>query len=348
VVLHFNFCISKNMVPFYRLILKRALSISWKNKWLWVLAFFAAFIGNGGVYEALLRGFNNISEGRSVFYALSEYTQSGILGMFSWSNISALWYSDPAALGMNVFAMLLILCLLAVLISLGVIGQGGVIRGVISRDEKKKTNFKENFHAGLERFWQILELNVITKVVLLGILMFLAYLASLITFQSAVLNIFVYVLAFIIFIILGIIIYFLTIYGTAFVVLRKKGPFSGLKAAWHLFSKNVLLNLEMGFLLFIINIIVAILFLVATFILLSPFMLLYFIFLMSAANIAAAIIMVIMSIIFIIFMVLIGSWWSTFQLGAWAILFEELALLGGKSKVQRLYEHVAKKTKTKK
>lgn len=328
------------MDPLYRPILKKAFHLSLRNKWLWVLGFFAAFIGNGGVYEALLRSFNNLSENRSIFYTMQEYSQMGVFGMLSWAKLRMLWITDMSAFSVSLFTILLLLCVLALLICFGVIGQAGLIRGVIEIDEGKKTNFKKSFHVGVERFWPVLELNVITKVILLGLLLMLAYFASLLVFQNESLNLFIYILAFIVFIVLGIIIYFLTIYGTAYVVLRNKGAFTALASAWHLFRQHVLLNLEMGLVLFIINIVVAILFFVSAFILISPFVLLYFLFIMGSAKIALTVISIIVIFLFILFLIFAGAWYGTFQLTVWATLFEELALNGGKSKTQRIYESI--------
>ena len=330
------------MESFYRLILKKAFWLTWKNRWLWVLGFFAAIIGNGGVYEALIRGFNNISEGRSVFNTFQEYVESGIFGMLSWAKLDALWQSDSSAFGVTIFTLLTILCVLAVMITLGVIGQGAVISGVIGLDEKEPMKLKSSFRMGVDRFWPVLEINVITKVILLGFLLMIAYFASLIVSSVSAVNIFVYVLSFIIFLILGIVIYFLTIYGTAYVILRRKSVREALWSAWHLFRRHVLLNLEMGLILFILNVVTATLFFAGCFVLLSPLFVLYFLFLVAGSEVVVSILMAVMVLLFVVMMLLVGSWWSTFQLGVWALLFEKLELSGGKSKVLRLYEHFLK------
>lgn len=324
------------MGPYYRPILKRAWNISLRNKWLWVLGFFAAFIGNGSIYEALLRSFNNISEGRSVFYTLKEYSQTGVLGMISWSKLQALWAADAGAFGMSVFTIFILLAIFALLISLGVISQVGIIKGTIDIDQNKKTDFKKSFAMGVDRFWPVLELNVVTKVILFGFLMLIAYFVSLIHFAGDTANQILYISSFVIFIILGIIIYFLTVYGTAFVVLRKQGPFEALKKAWRLFKKNIVLNLEMGLLLFVVSIVVALMFFLLCFIILAPFVLLYFIFLLSGTKAAMMFMGVIIIALFVVVLLLVGSWFSAFQLGAWAVLFEELETKGGHSKVKRI------------
>ncbi len=336
------------MYPFYRLILKRALRISWRNKWLWGLAFFAAFIGNGSVYEALIRSFNNLSEGNSAFLVLKEYSQMGIVGLASFSNLKSLWQSDPSAFGITILTTVLFLSVLALLISFAVIGQGGVIRSIVNIDQNKGASLKSGIKHGVERFWSILEVNIIGKLILFGALMLLMYLASLMHFDNGIANLVVYILSFSIFIIFGIIIYFLTIYGTAFVVLREDNAFRALKDAWQLFLKNPLLNLEMGLLLFIVNILVAVVFFIAVFILLAPFLLVYIVFVFAGWTTGMETMTTIITLIFITLLILMGSWYSTFQLGAWAILFEELALNGGKSKIVRVYEHVKTLIKRKK
>ena len=335
------------MTSFYRPILKKALKISFKNKWLWVLGFCAAFIGNGGVYEALLRSFGNISDGRSVFYTLKEYSESGILGMMSWAKLHALWTTDMSAFGMSIFTMLVLLALLALLISFGVMGQAGLIRSVIDIEEKK-TNLKKSFKIGVERFWPVLELNVLTKVILFGFLLLLSYLASLILVGNPLIDIAIYIASFIVFIVFGIIIYFLTIYGTAFTVLRNHGPFRALRDAWRLFRKNVMLNIEMGLILFIINAIAVIAFFVSCFILLAPFVLLYFLLILAAAQTAITVLGIIMMIVFLVILVLFGAWYCTFQLGVWAILFEELHANGGQSKTGRLIDAIKNRKPKKK
>ncbi|MFH0779628.1 MAG: hypothetical protein V1928_02090 [Parcubacteria group bacterium] len=329
------------MEPFYRIIFKRSLALSWKHKWLWILGFFAAFIGNGSVYEALLRSFNNFSDGQSLFATIKEYSQTGVLGLASWSNLSSMWAKDASGIILPIMALLLFLCVLALVISLGVISQAGLIRSLVELDKSKsvRTSLKSSWQIGVERFWPVLEINVITKVVFFGILFLLAFIFSLFAGQNWI----VYGIAMLIFVIIGIIIYFLTIYGTAFAVLRNKNAFHSLMLAWHLFRRNVVLNLEMGLLLFGMNILVLLAAFAVLFIVLSPLFLIYLMFMFSSVALGVTIMTGIMAAIAIVVMVLLGSWWSAFQLGAWAILFEDLVMKGGVSKITRILRQVFRK-----
>ena len=339
------------MVPFYRTIIKKALSISWKNKWLWIVGFFAAFITQGSVYEVFVKTMGDISNQQSLYQALRDYSETGIFGFVSWANIRAIWQGDFTALSMGLFLALLVACVFALIISLGIIGQGGLIKSFVSLDKGKKVTFKESLKTGVEKFWPILELNFITKVIMVGFVLILAYIVSILVAMTASISPWLYVLLLVvvclILVVAVIIITFITLYGTAYIVLRDKNAFEALRSAWNLFRKNILVNIEMGFLLFIINILVVIGFTLVAFVALSPFIILYFIAFVAGVKILASVLAGIMFIGLLLLLVLIGSWYSTFQLGSWAVLFETLALEGGKPKLVRLVEHLIQKPSVK-
>ncbi|MBT4723194.1 hypothetical protein HN958_00580 [Candidatus Falkowbacteria bacterium] len=331
------------MIPFYRIILKRALSVSWKFKWLWGFGFFAAFLGNGNLYEFVYSMYSNLATGQSFFYTVTQYSNSGLFGMISFGRLQYLWQNDISAFSMGIFTLLMAFCFLAVLISLAVISQGAIAKGLINADQKKKTTFRQSFNEGLEKFWPILELNFITKVVFVGILLLVIYVIANIMPGNLIADTIIIIVSFVVFIVLGIIIYFLTIYGTAFIVLRNKNVFQALKEAWHVFRKNVLLNIEMGLLLFIINVLAVLAGVILLFIVLAPFILLYFMLMFTGSSFGLTVISILMVIVFVGGLILFGAWYNTFQLGAWLILFEELALNKTKSKTLRVFEYLREK-----
>jgi len=331
------------MLPFYRLLIKRAWRLSLKYKWLWLFGIFAALLGQGGVYEFIFRIFNNLSTGQSLFYTLQEYANSGILGMISWGKLQELWVSDLSGLAMGIFSLLFALCLLGVMISLSVIGQAGLVKGAIGLQEGKKLGIKECFREGLKHFWSVLEINFITKVVLLGLLLLITYIVSLIPVTSTWGNTILFAVFFVFFVVVGIIIYFLTLYGTAYAVLRGQHTFQALNSAWKIFKKNIVANLEMGAIVFILNIVIAIGASIGAFIVLAPFILIYFILLFTNAALVFAIYNVFMiALVFVVFLALC-AWYNTFQVSLWIMLFEELALDKVKPKIVRVLEHWSKK-----
>ncbi len=328
------------MEPFYRPLLKRALSVTWKNKWLWVLGFLAAFLGNSSVYEAMVRSLNNLNEGKTVYHTMLEYSQSGFFGMLSWNNLAVAWQTDFSGFVGSLFILLFILLILAIFLSLAIIGQGAVIRGVVDLDQKHKTDLKKSWHIGLEKFWPILEVNFITKFVLLGLLVLLAFIISILFSGGTLWQMLIYIPSVVLFIVLTIIVNFLTIYGTAYVVLRRKKAFAALRAAWDIFRQNTLLNLEVGLLLFVINIIFLALLGLGMLIVVAPLIILYFLFNLAGSLVLAWITGILMVVLVVALMVMVGSAYNTFRIAVWAILFEELALNSGRSKLHRTYDKI--------
>jgi len=330
------------MIPFYRVILKKALALSYRYKWLWFFGFFAAFIGNGSMYEALLRTLNNLSTGESPFLVFKDYAKMGVLAMLSPENIRSLWQSDSAAFGMLILAAVCYFAAVGILLILAVIGQGASVSGAVLLDQGKHLSFRDGFRLGTKHFGAVLLINVITKVLLLGALVLVGYLLSLVRINDTV-DFFIYCVSFILFVVFGIILYFLSTYGAAYAILRGKNTIEALKASFILFKKHVVLNLEMGFILFILNVSVGFIFLVAAFLLFSPLIIIYVVMLFAAVSGAANVIAAIIIAGLLVLITFLGAWFSTFQLTVWALLFEELELHGGKSKILRLYEHFSAK-----
>jgi hypothetical protein len=328
------------MEKFYRLILLRAWKVAWKNKKLWFFGFFATFLGSWVVSETVLRLFYNLSEGRSIFFTINEYMNSGLFSMFSWTKMVALWQADSSAVVLALFSLLFLLVLGSIFIIMGVISQAGLVKSAVAIDEGEKISFKGAFANGVPHFWRVLGVNVLMKVVLLGLILFFAYLVSLFFMGGALLASIIYVFAIVLLILLTILISFLTIYATAFIVLRDKKIGAAIRNAWYIFKKNILINIEVGMILFIINILVMIASLIIYIFILSPFFLLYLLMLVLDMNVAAMVMQTICLGLFVILAAVIGSWYTTFQISAWSILFEELAMKKGKSKLVRILARI--------
>jgi len=288
-----------------------------------------------------------MSEGRSIYYTLREYVNTGIFSTFSWSKLLDLWQQDSVGFSFSLLTMFVLLALAAFVIIMAIVSQIGIVKSAISLDEKKKVSFKQAFHLGVEKFWPVFGMNLVTRVVMFGVVLFLAFLVSLLLVNATWLNYVLYIISFILLLIVGIIIYFVTIYATAFIVLRHKNIRISLIYAWHLFKDNVLLNLEVGFILFVINILVGIAAIIVSVFALSPFILLYLLLILLSIDVGLWILSTV--IIFMILSILIatGAWFTSFQISVWSILFEELALKRGKSKLIRVLERALPKRKKK-
>jgi len=333
------------MESFYRKIFRKAWLTTWKYRWLWVFGFFATFLGNGTFYEAIVRSFSHLSEGKSIFFTLREYANSGIFSAFSWTKILDLWETDPSHVSASLIFMAIFMLFAAFLVIMSIVSQVAIIKSTISIDQHKKITKRKAFEIGILKFWPVFALNILTKIIMFGIVLLLAFLVSVLISQPLLSNFFLYIVAFFLLLIAGIIIYFLTVYATAFIVLRDKKVLVSLRYAWYIFRENVLLNLEVGFLLFLVNIAVGISAFIFGIFALSPLILLYLLMIMMSVSSGLWILIALATLTVIAIIVITGSWFTTFQMSVWALLFEELALKKGQSKLMRLISGKRKKKK---
>jgi len=236
--------------------------------------------------------------------------------------------------------LLVVFVIFVAFLILAIVSQVGLIKSAVNFDQNKKINFRQAFSAGIEKFWPVLGLNFFMRAVLMGLVLAIALIVSLIAYGSALLASLLYIIAVVLLLVIAIIIYFLIIYSTAYIVLRQKKVFESIKAAWQLFRKNILLNLEIGFIVFIINMLVGVIAVIASVFILSPFILLYLLMVLMSINAGLGILGVIIIILFGSILILTGAWFTTFYVNVWSLLFEELELKGGKSKLFRLYERM--------
>jgi len=333
------------MEQFYRLIFRRAFKITWKHKWLWGFGLLALFVFSGNVYQFLLRAFLNLADGRSFFYIFREYWGGSF---FRWGGLFTLTTGQNLHAGsiwtLVIWKSFLILILLAILI-LALICLAGLIKAAITLDQGRKVNYNKAFKVGQKFFLSVFGFNILVKVLLAAVILGIAWLVNLLILDSTWERLVLYVVFFVIFLVLTIILHFLTIYGTAYIILRKQKIFQAFCSAWRLFYKNVVINLEMGLLLFFFNIIVSFGALVFAIALVSPLILLYILTILLHTPLFAIIILSLMLIIFLITVLLVSGWFASFQISSWTILFEELEAARGMAKISRLTRHLVQRIK---
>ncbi len=322
--------------------------MSWKHKWLWIFGFFATFLGNSTFYEAIVRSYGNMAAGESLYDTMCGYANSGIFSTFTWDRISQLWQSDTAAFGLSAFVLFAMLLVAAFVIIMAIVSQIGLVRSAVLLDEKKKITYREAFRVGIFKFWPVFFLNLITRAFMFGIVVLLAYLVSLFLSNQVWADFLLYIVSFLLLLICGIIIYFMTIYATAFMVLREKKFWTAIRYAWYIFKQNVLLNIEMGLMMFLINVIVGVVAVIIAIFAVSPFIVLYVLLLMLGITSASWLLMVLVAVLILTVLVFTGSWYTSFHVSVWSLLFEELAMKRGEAKLLRLIKHVTGGKKKKK
>lgn len=134
-------------------VLKRAWTITWKNKGLWILGILAACTGGGG------------GGGGSGSYQSSGYQFSGN----EWPGLQRFFENVPReTLTLVVVAAVVLAVLLALIFFvLGILGQAGLIAGVSRADEAGSVTLAEAWSLGRPHFWRLLGAGLLVALVAL-------------------------------------------------------------------------------------------------------------------------------------------------------------------------------------
>jgi hypothetical protein len=328
--------------PIYRQVIKDAWQLAWKNKFLWLFGFFAGILINGGVYDLGVRMFGRVSH---VGYSWDALVR-GFFQPDLFINLSRLGWQIPEMPILNsVWTVVVLIVSLAVILFfvwLSVVSQGALIAGVDNTYKKKKNPEKNSFIQGLEYFWPLLSINVFLKISVFLLVIFTSFPLVLLLGESITLNALLYLLAFLIFIPLSIIIYFLALLASCYIVLRKKKLRESIHLAWELFKRNWMICLELGFLLFVIAFMVGLLIVLIFLVLAVPIVLLFLAAAALGSTTALMVVAVLGFMVFALVTILGAAFVVTFQYTSWVLLFERLTKKGGISRLVRWVAGISK------
>lgn len=316
----------------YRDIIKRSLIITWRHPWLWVFGFFTTFLGLGSFYEMVLSR-------TAQSFALFGQT-AGKVGAYSLSGILIVQNLERIKL-LNLFllfgAVFLTLALVAFAIWLAIGSFGALISASYALDKKKKMHFWKSLDQGRRHFWQLLGINLLGKVIIFISLTLAGTLFTYVILNSSILRAILYFLIFLVLVAASLLVSFLIIYASCFVVIKLQKFPEALKNAWHLFIKNWVVSFEAMVLIFCLNIIAQALIFAALVVFSIPFLFLLLLFYTAAISSAPAIIIGIWILLSIILMIAAGSFFSTFQIIAWTYIFDRIEKGGVLSKIHRIF-----------
>jgi len=321
--------------PIYRQIIKEAWHLAWRNKILWLFGFFAGMLINGGVYDLAIKMFSRVTTASITW----ESIMNNILPPYAYvENIVAIKAPIETAGLFSIWVIFVLIAILALglfLIWLSIASQGTLIYAVSQTAAKKKDVIKNSFRVGLEKFWSLLGINALLKLAIVLLVVFTSFPLVLLLGKSALLNALLYLTSFVIFLPLAIIIYFVAILASCYLVLRNKRFTESIHFAWVLFKRNWLICLELGFLLFIVGFLVGLavvlIFLIAS----IPVVLLLLAALALGSEVASLLVIALAVMILVALVILSGAFVVTFQYTSWVMLFERLTTKGGVSRLVR-------------
>ena len=326
-------------MPFYRIVLKQALVLTWRYKYLWWFGIFAALIGNGGELEIL---FNNVgaNPSQALFPAWQRIVSTKIFSGQILTNIGNLLKQDTLNMIFVLAASLVVLAIGLFLIWLVIVSQAAIVNNSAAIIKQKKHTFKEGLNFGILNFWPVLVLNIIIKAAIYILLVAISL--PVIFWQGNFNANLFYIIALVIAVPAAIILSFIMKYAIAYAVINKSKVAPAIKQSCRLFKENWLVSFEMAVMLFFINLLVGLAIVLTILILAVPFLFLGLIFLYAFSSVGSWLIAILAFTSFLFIVATAGAALAVFQISAWTGLFLELDKKGGTSKLVRLVNKMVK------
>ncbi len=315
----FNFACMKE--PLYRQALAFGWDLAWNNKRLWVYGFFAAMLGQMGMFEIIARLCRSISTAAPLGWTLFTRNPRAMMAGL-WANHTTL---PPDGWIWGFWIVIFCLAVIGFFVSAAIISQGALIH--VAAEGKLGRALERDgveWHVGVDHFWGLFTVNLIRKL-LVG---FLAFWVGWSALSSAISHTAGSTLAFLaiffIALLLGIILSFYTIYAAGYIVVERYPVGKALLAAWELFVKHWLVSLEVGSLFLFFNLFVTVLGIGGFLIILWPTIILWFFAVVTLNNVLFFLAVLVLFFLFAAYLAILGSIFTVFTTAVWTYLFTHM------------------------
>jgi hypothetical protein len=197
-------------------LVRKALDIMWKFKYLWIFGFFLEFGSSGG-------GFVNIQE--KIKVPIGDYIRGDFL--------------EGALMGLIIMLLLVAFLVFVVFLIMYIISQGGLVHCVWRINQGEKPTLRDGWDAGVKNFWRVLGIAVMVIIFILvaAMVTLLPFVATLITFKLlGLISGFIFLP---IFLVLLVTIILVNLFAIRTCVIEGKGVFDSLAAGWNMFRSNL-------------------------------------------------------------------------------------------------------------
>ncbi len=198
-------------------LVRKALDLMWKFKYLWLFGFFLEFGSGGGTW------FGNMPD--KVKLPVSHYIRGDILG--------------GALVGAILLVIAVALLVFLVFVIMYVISQSGMIHCVRKIQAGENAGLRDGWDAGIKNFWRILGILVIIVIVSLAVVAFTIgpFILGIAVFKAfgLLLGVVLLPLALVLIVTIALI----HIYAARACVIEDKGVFDSLAAAWDMLKGNI-------------------------------------------------------------------------------------------------------------
>ncbi len=301
----------------YRDIIAKALTVSWRAKYLWVLAFFAVLAGSTSEYELVFSGSDSLSgQSTLVGFLRALYEKRLLLDMTTGAQE---FFGVHTAL--SILVILLALLVVAFVIWLVLTAQGALVAGLGKLLTGGQTDFVQSFAKGMKMFTRVFMVNLLFRgsTVLMLLVLAVPFAVAYIRTGGLVYNSLYILLSYIILVPVTVILSFIVKYAVTYIAVRDQRWRQAFANGWRIFIKNWLVSIEVAFLLFIIHLVLSLI-------------LVFTLFMLGLPTNPAGL------VVFFVIVAVYASILSTFQYATWVQLFFGLEAGIVKSKILRMTE----------
>ena len=324
------------MMPFYRRIITDAWKIAWTHKYLWVFGFFTALVGFGGITEVLFNTNDRVSQ--LVVSILSHESPFKLIPGFTTLR-AVLSFSSSPILATTIFIIIAGL-LLAVFFWIATTSIGALIHNVRKIELGGEPTFGDGMKVGMQAFWKILALNLMTKFVIIVTALITGCNLFILIQHQTLTSAFFYVGSFVIFTGVAVIASIITVFASNYVILKNETIMRAIVKGGQLFAEHWLINLEMSIALFVVSIAIGLLAALFALILSVPVIFLFLITIALKASGLVAPLLTLTTIGCILIIVLFASFVTTFEITSWTLLWGEMTENKPMAKLHRLVHHL--------
>jgi hypothetical protein len=304
-------------------IYKKALQASWDLAWyhksLWIFGLFAAFLGQMGLMEI--------------------FSKVGVIG--TRNGFLPAWFYSPdltnfetvvnsLAFSMEGWLLLVWMAVLfggiaIVFLFVSVASQGALIDSAAQFIKKEDLpDASTAWHAGTNHFWRLLAVQLIKKVTIFSLAVIVGFTTYNAAFSATFGDQALFIVLLVSAILIGMVISFLTLYASCYVVVEEVSLSEAITAAAELFIEHWLVSIEIGVTILAINLLLALGVFSSLYILFVPTLMLWTVAAAASSSAFYYLGIIAATLLFVLFVAFILSVFKVFTTSAWTYLFMKM------------------------
>lgn len=299
----------------YRKLLRDAWRLTWERKSLWIFGIFAIILTSGGVLEVAFRSFRRIQSGSELYESILSGSLPGyeIFGQY----IRQAQFLDETRVALTIAFVTLFFVLLFIL---SIISQGGLIIGA---SEKKELPLSEMTKRGSKHFFEIIGLNVLSKLVNFLLIALTTLPLILFVTRATFFDAVLYTLLFFVFFPLILIVAIITMIALIDIVKQERALFDAIRHATILFARHWLITFELGLILFLIVFLAGIVLAATVIVLAIPYTILLMLALLTTTPFIFILVNILGVVVFATLLLVYAGATTTFQYAVWLQFYDK-------------------------